>query len=472
MPPFTVSMDQIQGIKLVTNHTDKEYFNQANVARLLYWLCSETILPLLPPDNSPPSWLDPEVASLFNKKLGEDFAKYLFELYQKWAWEWGHPPLRNGTVYQIIKLVLAMDRGFTASTDPYLMIAFTAVQKATGVLTAWKKLGLLRAEVIDGLIDGLKEGLLYLETDYRLNVKKESNVADMCSRYALSDPNITNFFCDCGSEESELSFVAHQHSLTDPSQFSTIVEEYGNREMLKDQLQLLRQAPIAMLEYRAQQPLPQKVKNGSFGMWRWHVLRVGMDKYYGIAPSISQNEKLSFTDSLREQGVIDRVILEVRQLFAEYIDGNHAIDSAEDAFAALTHRKTIGMSVYLAELYQDQECVANIPGIADYNEFTFGHLHGCVKMWKYYDIGSGELYEKPCTIRGRIALEKSGGMTGADVDILRDQQNFKVGTESRYWEYFFCPNIHHCTPERSVPSSNLRDIEVASNRSIDCPTNV
>uniref|UniRef100_A0A7E4V202 C2H2-type domain-containing protein n=1 Tax=Panagrellus redivivus TaxID=6233 RepID=A0A7E4V202_PANRE len=109
----------------------------------------------------------------------------------------GYDPLKRTTMFSICHHCYAKRSKALTCVDYYLANGYEAFEYLEEVITEWQDRGIMDGIDGDILKKRLKDGLLYLRTDFNVALKHHTPIISHCLLYALSDPKDIHFQRKC-----------------------------------------------------------------------------------------------------------------------------------------------------------------------------------------------------------------------------------------------------------------------------------
>ncbi|CAH3019314.1 unnamed protein product [Porites evermanni] len=115
-------------------------------------------------------------------------ASRIVDLYQQYCQETGFLSHGRSTLFSILQICAASQKKSLAGLDNIAAEGSQAFDTLEDVVNRLGKLGKLSSAWVQGVKDRLKAGKSYLKTNFKIRVSEESQCADHCRVFALSDP--------------------------------------------------------------------------------------------------------------------------------------------------------------------------------------------------------------------------------------------------------------------------------------------
>lgn len=128
------------------------------------------------------------------------FHSTLVDTYLAYCQEDGFEPLSKSTLYKILSECPASKRTNLKGLDNIAAEGNSSFETLIGFIQELEKSNITQTAALLECKEKFQSSKLYLKTEYKLNIQKESGCADHCLCYALSDESNSNLNQTCGHE--------------------------------------------------------------------------------------------------------------------------------------------------------------------------------------------------------------------------------------------------------------------------------
>ncbi|GMT30734.1 hypothetical protein PFISCL1PPCAC_22043, partial [Pristionchus fissidentatus] len=292
------------------------------------------------------------------------------------------------------------------------------------------------------IIKGLSEGEAMITFDYAQKQLSTSHVEDQKGYYAKTGMSwhIAHVLANVSGRFVEHSFVHIVETDTQDSQAVVSITEALLKELWTQ------------------------------GIHSVHI-RSDNAAYYHCAPTLGSMPAMkgktgvkvkswSFSDAQNGKGSADRIAAQCKSKIRRYINsGGNVQNHTEMLWALDSHPHLAGISVYLVNITAPPTppSLGTIHRVTDYSHFEFGDRK--VRVWKYFGIGEGQVFDKLNNANLGVYKEKGrGGRFGSHETVLIDHHNIKHKHRAMFWHY----NPHLIGKEESGYENVHIEEEVAS----------
>ena len=122
------------------------------------------------------------------------------DTYLAYCQEDGFEPLSKSTLYKILSECPASKRTNLKGLDNIAAEGNSSFETLIGIIQELEKSNITQTAALLECKEKFQSSKLYLKTEYKLNIQKESGCADHCLSYALSDESNSNLNQTCSHE--------------------------------------------------------------------------------------------------------------------------------------------------------------------------------------------------------------------------------------------------------------------------------